>query len=68
MGVTLPSGFEREKFDHASLMAMEDDSCVRMPRCTDVPSHTGSAGRGSISPMSPYAPISVYSLYPRTSQ
>ena len=42
-------------------MAVEDDSF------TDAPSRTGSAGRGSISPMSPYAPISVYSSYPRTS-
>ena len=41
MGVTLPRGFEREKFDHASLMAMEDDSCVRLPRFSAAPSRTG---------------------------
>ena len=41
MGVTLPRGFEREKFNHASLMAMEDDSCVRLPRFSAAPSHTG---------------------------
>ena len=46
MGVTLPRGFEREKFDHASLMAMEDYSYVRSCRAASrAPGLASSAGR-----------------------